>query len=272
MGNNSVTLNPDYILLCETFLTDQTASLYQIPGYKLVHKSRTAKTRGGVAIYIRDNIPFHVREDLGYFIEGEFESIFIETTQSGLKHSIIGEIYRVPNTNEKLSVERFERIFERLKDEKKDIIVGCDQNFDLIKVNEHPQTNELLTKAFSNGLIPLITKPTRITHNTATLIDNVYVNAPQCHQVMSGILLSDISDHLPVFAFLGKKEANTHCEPLVFKYRNLNEEAITHIKEYLGNSDWDYLNGMEVDNAFETFVNAVNRSIDTFAPEKNCTY
>ncbi len=87
---SSVTLNPDYILLCETFFTDQTASLYQIPGYKLVHKSRTAKTRGRVAIYVRDNIPFHVREDLGYFVEGEFESIFTETTQSGLKHSIIG--------------------------------------------------------------------------------------------------------------------------------------------------------------------------------------
>ena len=105
-------MSPDYILLCETFLTDQNASLYQIPGYKLVHKSRTAKTGGGVAIYIRDNIPFHVREDFGYFIEDEFDSIFIETTQSGLKNSIIGEIYRVPNSNEKLSVERFKRILK----------------------------------------------------------------------------------------------------------------------------------------------------------------
>ena len=71
----------DFILLCETFLTERNADLYQIPGYKFVHKSRTSITRGGVGIYIRDHIGFKLRDDIALFCEGEFESIFIETRE-----------------------------------------------------------------------------------------------------------------------------------------------------------------------------------------------
>ena len=41
-----------FILLCETFLTTENADIYQIPGYKCIHQSRTTISRGGVAIYI----------------------------------------------------------------------------------------------------------------------------------------------------------------------------------------------------------------------------
>ena len=70
-----------------------------------------------------------------------------------------------------------------------------------------------------------------------------------------------------MFTFLEKRKQIHIANTLVFKYRNLNEEAITHIKEYLDNSDWSDLHDMVLDNAFETVVNGVNRSIDTFVPE-----
>ena len=46
-------------------------------------------------------------------------------------------------------------------------------------------------------LVPLITKPTRVTSSTATLIDNIFTNVPN---VISGVITSDLSDHFPVFA------------------------------------------------------------------------
>lgn len=48
------------------------------------------------------------------------------------------------------------------------------------------------------GLFYLITKPIRITSQSATLIDNIFTNINK-GQVMSGILMSDISDQLPIF-------------------------------------------------------------------------
>ena len=44
---------------------------------------------------------------------------------------------------------------------------------------------------------PLITRPTRITSNTATLIDNIFTNNLNNLSV-SGLMFCDISDHLGV--------------------------------------------------------------------------
>ena len=44
----------------------------------------------------------------------------------------------------------------------------------------------------------MITKATRITNHSATLIDHIYTNSPE-KVIKSGICLADISDHLPCF-------------------------------------------------------------------------
>ena len=50
----------------------------------------------------------------------------------------------------------------------------------------------------SYGLFSLITKPTRISHNSATLIDNIFTNCIHS-ELDAGIICSDISDHMPIF-------------------------------------------------------------------------
>ena len=53
---------------------------------------------------------------------------------------------------------------------------------------------------YSLGLYPLIDRPSRINNHSSTLIDNSYTNAKEYNNV-SGILVNDITDHLPSFAF-----------------------------------------------------------------------
>ena len=48
----------DAVLLCETFLTKHTNQLVNIPGYVLIDKNRTNSRGGGVAILLKDNIPY----------------------------------------------------------------------------------------------------------------------------------------------------------------------------------------------------------------------
>ncbi len=102
----------DFILLCETFLNDRNSDFCNIPGYKLIHNNRTKKTRGGVAMYIKSNIQYKLRNDLAIFEEGVFESIFVETSDN----MIVGEIYRIPNTNVKKSIEHYDSILRKLRD------------------------------------------------------------------------------------------------------------------------------------------------------------
>ncbi len=136
---------------------------------------------GGVVIYISDKIPFKIcddlRDDLSLLSEGEFESIVIETCLNQ-RMCLLVEVYRVPNTNETAStVERFGFLSNKIRECGTQAIIGTDQNFDLFKINSHGNTADLLTQAFSYGIVPTITKPTRVIHSVATLIDNIYLTS-----------------------------------------------------------------------------------------------
>ena len=51
-----------------------------------------------------------------------------------------------------------------------------DYNINLLKVESHSLTADFNDLMYSYGLIPLITRPTRVTENSATLIDNIFTN------------------------------------------------------------------------------------------------
>ena len=91
LKDNNVTMH--FVLLCETFLTNNNADLFAIPGYNFVHMSRTKLSRGGVAMYISNKYNYAERIFLCINVEGEFESIAIEV-DTGQKASnlIVAEI------------------------------------------------------------------------------------------------------------------------------------------------------------------------------------
>ncbi len=209
-------LNPDIILLCETFLNVKNEKLYQLPNYQFVSKCRQNKTCGGVGIYIKNELSYKIKDELATHDEGKFESIFIEIVNNDTKY-IVGEIYRAPNTNEQSSIDNYESTLMKLNNTKVDCIIGTDQNFDYLKLDKHKKKQDLLNNFFNHGYIPTIIKPTRITHNTATLIDNIYIKTSKNTKLKSGIIITDISDHLPVFLCIGSTNikqirANIHIK------------------------------------------------------------
>ena len=54
----------------------------------------------------------------------------------------------------------------------------ADWNIDLMKHQSHDKTGEFLDIMFSRSFFPLISRPTRITSNSTTLIDNIFINNP----------------------------------------------------------------------------------------------
>ena len=74
-----------------------------------------------------------------------------------------------------------------------------DFKIDLFKSEYCDYTNHFIKQLFTSSFFPLITKPTRITHHTATLIDNIFTNnLEELDESVNGIIFSDISDHLPI--------------------------------------------------------------------------
>jgi len=255
----------DFILLCETFLHEGNTPLVNIPGYKLEYKNRINKTKGGVAIYIHDSIEYTRRDDLSLFIEGEFESIFIETNTK----MVVGEVYRIPNSNPIISLERYDSILVKLKNVK-NVMIGTDQNFDLMKIDSHKATSDLLNMFLVNSMVPTATQPTRIVYPTSTLIDNIYIKYNSKHiKISSSILISNLSDHLPIFCSVGNSyNKNTHNAPLTIETRTITEEVITRIKTSMMQTDWDYLDQLSANEAYEQFVYKIQSLLDEHAPLK----
>ena len=74
-------------------------------------------------------------------------------------------------------------------------------------LNDHRRTiaNKYLSMLAGNGLFPLITKPTRITQESATLIDHIFTSAI-ANPIFPGIILSDISDDFFTYCAIPSKQ------------------------------------------------------------------
>ena len=87
-----------------------------------------------------------------------------------------------------------------IKQERKLAYIMGDYNINLLNHHTHAQTAAFLNMMYGNGFIPLITRPTRSTTRTNTLIDNILTNnINELKDNMQGIMITDVSDHYPIF-------------------------------------------------------------------------
>ena len=199
-----------------------------LTGYhKLIKRCREDDSHGGVGLFVKENINIKLREDLSIFIPHVFESIFIEILSGPNKNTIVGVIYR-PNTIPRADIDIFtSTLFDLMNiiniEKKKSTIMG-DFNIDLLKYNSHEKTNDYVDNIFSQGFLPLITKPTRVTSSSATLIDHIYSN-DICSNSTSGIVLTDVADHFGIFHCIQSNQTcakNTHIKKRLFTERNMS--------------------------------------------------
>jgi hypothetical protein len=195
------------ICLQETWLTaGSDLSLLQINGYNMISVGKSCSAHSGLAIYLKEHFDYRVVEyDLNTDIwDGQFLEISVETYNDKAK-IILCNVYRPPRQlndiitsfkNDMISVMNKFRNF-------KNVIITGDFNIDLLKFANHTLTNEYFESFISHGYIPKVTLPTRLTQRTGTLIDNFFVKiADEFSRTTSGILLCNISDHLPYFTCL----------------------------------------------------------------------
>ena len=157
--------------MCETWLKSNSPKP-NIAGYIFERRDRKWKQGGGVGILISSKNNYKRRPDLETIGDSTLESCFIEL-ESSKNNIVIGSLYRPPNTSTTNFVESFHTIITTIQRENKNIIIGLDHNLDLLKHQTHKQTRLFLENIYNNGLVPMITKPTRISNNSATLIDNI---------------------------------------------------------------------------------------------------
>ena len=141
-------------------------------------------------------------------IDGILECVTIEINLKNQSNILISCIYRAPGQTLPTFCENIETIVNNDYINKTMLVCG-DFSIDLLQHETHDCVRQFLDLMYSLGLYPLITKPTRISQNTATLIDNIFTTDIEQHYTC-GLFINDISDHLPIFAvgkYINKNEA-----------------------------------------------------------------
>jgi exonuclease III len=261
-------LRPDIIGITEVFKTPPNLNL-DMNGYQpLITKTRPNENdnRGGVGMFIKEGITSIPRPDLSVFIPHVIETLFVEITcPLTNKPIIVGSIYRPnspPLANLNVFLENLYKINEQIGIEKKQCYLMGDFNIDLLKINSHNPTKEFLDNMTTYGFVPLISKPTRITDHSATLIDNIFSNS-NIDTIESGILVTDVADHFGVFHIISKvnetKLSNTFKE-----VRSFTNDNISMFKRLLKCSDFSEV--MLIKNpeaAYKSFLNKFQEAFNT---------
>jgi len=140
-----------------------------------------------------------------------------------------------------------------------------DFNLDLLKLDENRFLKDFMNQMFSSTFYLLISKPTRITNFSATLIDNIFVNnLDECHKC--GILFTDLSDHLPVFQITSslKKGNDTHCD---IRHRLINNKTVDRLRQDLEIEDWnDIYNITDPQEAYNYFYSKMFKAYEKNIP------
>ena len=143
-------------------------------GYNFVSNHRANRTGGGVGLFIDQNFSYKILPKFNVSDANIIESLFVEIFIPRHKNMVIGVIYRPPSENT-LEVKVNEIISGVTKGNKHCYITG-DCNLDLLKHESHSVTAQFSESLFALGFLPMITKPTRITAHSTTLIDNIFTN------------------------------------------------------------------------------------------------
>jgi len=104
---------------------------------------------------------------------------------------------------------------------------------------------------YSHGIFPLITKPTRISSTSSTLIDNIFSNNIIGNSIFKGILFTDVSDHFPVFSINLNENIKV---PTYYQTRSYSKEQVDNFINRLKSVDWnEVVTNENGKHAFEIF-------------------
>ena len=147
-----------------------------------------------------------------------------------------------------------------------DAYIMGDFNVDLLKLGTHGPTSDYFGEFTSGGFYPLISLPTRLTDTTATLIDNIWTNNVVAN-IGSGLVTVRVSDHLPVFAFVGGTREEERSQGGVRgKRRLVNEGRIRTFAEKLGAWSFDEVRAMGTEGNVARFRNEFRDLYDESFP------
>jgi len=193
-----------------------------LAGFDAHHTVRCGRG-GGVSLYCSQLIESQKLEKQS-FVDDDIEvcTVRIVTKPNSI---IIIAIYRPPNGKVDVFCDRLSALINESSFAGGDIVLIGDLNINLLLSEVGDSNVELFTTMMNSlSFLPHITKPTRFPTGcqagTPSLLDHIWFN--RLYPCISGIMISNISDHMPNFVIILNQDLGTpsttkimfrdHCE------------------------------------------------------------
>lgn len=250
----------DIICVSETWLQNGMEHNRQIGGYTSFFDNRFGQIGGGVAVYIHD-VKVEGVHQLNTCIKST-QSLIIEINLPNQISLIVVQVYRPPSLDQNIFIEELESCLENLTLNNKSVFICGDFNFDLFSINHISNVQEFLSTLTSSGFWPLISKTSRASDQSLSLIDNIYSNNLSLIKD-SGIIIEDTTDHFPIFINLTIK-LPPQRETLE-KAKRFDFHKIPELKDHLLHALRDFENVNDPEQASLMLVNAYTSGIDKYS-------
>ena len=230
--------------------------------------------RGGVGILVHNTLHYKRINSFDNLLKDiELCAIEIKTHYDKV---LAVSLYRPPNSNLKTFMAAYKKLVTEIKrSDYKLYFIGLDHNLDFLNLDKHEPTRKFIEFNMENQIWPTITKPTRITKNSASLIDNIMVSHDVFKKFRSCILTEDLSDHLPCYLIAQNLKLKKK-DPPVITSRKITPKTLEKIKNALDVPHlYNTVQKGSVNDAFESFHDGLLSIIDkeapleTYQPSKN---
>jgi Reverse transcriptase (RNA-dependent DNA polymerase) len=145
-------------------------------------------------------------------------------------------------------------------------VIFSDCNINLLKINSSPLAAEYLDTCHSNGFIQTNFKATRIQNLLYSLIDHIMTNNIN-HDITTGTIVDDLSDHFMVFFSCFNPYVNANIEQLMT--RNFSHNNMSAFRDDLRGLSWNnVLSERNVNTALDNFLDSFLTLFDMHFPLK----
>ena len=118
--------------------------------------------------------------------------------------------------------------------ESKEIMLMGDFNINLLNHESNESVAEFLDTMCTHGFLPCIGEPTRLTHHSKSLIDNIFYSGIS-NDIQSGNILTNISDHLSQIPLLPyKRNNNTNSDIYQRNFKNMDVACFQDHLRWIG--------------------------------------
>lgn len=235
------------LVLTETWQLKSQSNI-QIPQYVCHYNNANFNQNDGTIIYVHNSLSV---QNINNVKLNEVTFTILNIKSKNKMYKIIAT-YRPPSTNPEIFIDNIKNIIKSHKSNEVEIFVG-DINLDLM------DKNNVLVELYINvlcekGFYPQITSPTRVSENSSTCIDHIFLKN-QKHTKLSSIsyiLKCTITDHYATLLYLIEKNNVDKKQNATHVYEKINYEKI--IRD-LKNENWsEVYNENNVDSATNKFI------------------